>query len=207
MSRMTSGSRVVFHHDLARLVLLGWLAAGALLVSGAPAAQRPAQTLGALAVGCLLAAVGWCPALVVDDDGLTVLNPWRTTRLRWHQVADVRMRWALTVTPSTGRPVACWACPGPRRMQSLWDRGRSESGLIARQAPALLDAQGGSVVGLGDAGFVVLQRLADRARPAPDQDGVAGDAPAVAASRTPRALLAAAALLGAATVVLAFSAG
>jgi hypothetical protein len=197
---VTATSRLTFHHDLARVALLGWAALGALLVSGAPPSQRPAQALGVLAVGCLLAAVGWCPALRVDDDGVTVVNPWRTTRLHWDQVTDVRMGWALTLTTRTGPAVACWACPGPRRMQSLWDRGRSEGGLIARHAPALLDAQGGSVVGLGDAGIVVLQRLS--ARPPASVTGPAA-APTTAVSRTSRALLATAVVLAAAAVLAA----
>jgi hypothetical protein len=162
MSRVST-SRVVFHHDLARLVLLGWLALGAVLVSGATPDHRAAQALGVLAVGCLLAAVGWCPALVLDDDGALVVNPWRTVRLGWDQVADVRQGWALTLTGRDGAAVRVWACPGPRRMRSLWEHGRTDGGVMARDSLAALDARGGSVVGLGDAGTVVLQRVEARA--------------------------------------------
>jgi Bacterial PH domain len=67
---------------------------------------------------CPMAVGGWRPALVVDDDGLTLRNPLRTVRLPWSQVQGVAMGWALTVT-AAGVRHRVWAVPGPRRMQAL----------------------------------------------------------------------------------------
>lgn len=68
-----------------------------------------------------VAAVVWAlwlltarPAVRLDDDALTVVNPLRTTRVPWAAVADVRLRWQIVVQTEDGRSVTCRGGPSIR---------------------------------------------------------------------------------------------
>ncbi|WP_161972662.1 PH domain-containing protein [Curtobacterium sp. HSID17257] len=54
------------------------------------------------------------PAVRLDDDALTVVNPLRTTRVPWAAVADVRLRWQIVVQTADGRSVTCRGGPSIR---------------------------------------------------------------------------------------------
>jgi hypothetical protein len=118
-----------------------------------------------LAVAAVAFAVGWYPALVVDDDGLTVANPLRSNRIPWPAVDDVTMGWLLEVAAG-GRRYRCLAVPGPRRMSALWERHLTGGGVLERDGLTALEAasaRGEGLIGLGDASMIVAQRRAARA--------------------------------------------
>jgi Bacterial PH domain len=159
------GSRVVLHHDLGRAVTVVWLVATAAVVAVQPAANRPGQAAWMLAVVAVSYAVGWYPALVVDDDGLTLVNPLRSNRIPWPAVDDVTMGWLLEVRAG-GRRYRSLAVPGPRRMGALWERHLTGGGVLERDGLTALQAasaRGEGWIGLGDAAMIVAQRRAARA--------------------------------------------
>jgi hypothetical protein len=161
-------ARVVLHHDLGRAVTAVWLVvtvATAVTASGRPAADRPAWAAWMFAVAAALVAVGWLPALVVDDDAVTVVNPLRTHRIPWPAVDDVTVGWLLEVTAGTAR-YRSLAVPGPRRMRALWERHATGYGVMERDGVTALQsasARGEGLIGLGDASILVAQRWAARA--------------------------------------------
>ena len=159
------GSRVVLHHDLGRAVTVVWLVATVAVVAVQPAANRPGQAAWMLAVVAVAYAVGWCPALVVDDAGLTLVNPLRSNRIPWPAVDDVTMGWLLEVRAG-GRRYRSLAVPGPRRMGALWERHLTGGGVLERDGLTALQAasaRGEGWIGLGDAAMIVAQRRAARA--------------------------------------------
>lgn len=90
------------------LVLLGALIAVLGSTGGAAAA------IASVAVGAVVAYLGWYlywrPHVVVERDGVRVVNPLRSTVVPWGALVDVRTRFTLTlVTP--GRAVSCFALP------------------------------------------------------------------------------------------------
>lgn len=157
-------SRVVLHHDLGRAVTMIWLVATVAVVAVQPAANRPGQAAWMLAVAAVAFAVGWSPALVVDDDGLTLVNPLRSNRIPWPAVDDVSMGWLLEVRAG-GRRYRSLAVPGPRRMGALWERHLTGGGVLERDGLTALQAasaRGEGWIGLGDAAMIVAQRRAAR---------------------------------------------
>jgi hypothetical protein len=160
-----AGSRVVLHHDLGRAVTVVWLVATIGVVALQPAANRPGQAAWMLAVAAVAFAVGWSPALVVDDDGLTLVNPLRSNRIPWPAVDDVTMGWLLEVRAG-GRRYRSLAVPGPRRIGALWERHLTGGGVLERDGLTALQAasaRGEGWIGLGDAAMIVAQRRAARA--------------------------------------------
>ncbi|XAS66315.1 PH domain-containing protein [Micrococcaceae bacterium Sec5.7] len=93
---------------------ISWLvAAFGLLVTvltGGPGALVGAGPLLLIAfLGWLLF---WRPAVVVDDAGVTLENPFRSVAVPWAALVNVDTRYALTlVTP--GKSYASWAAPAP----------------------------------------------------------------------------------------------
>jgi hypothetical protein len=196
----TAAHRVVFRHDLAAVATVAWAVLAAAVVSTSPVPERPALAAGGLAVGLVGLALGWVPAVVVDDDGVTVVNPWTTVRIGWAAVRDVRMGWTLTITTDDATRRA-WAVPGPRRMRSMWERHETGFGKAMERRSlddlAAAAARGEGALGLGDATLVVAQRWAARAALCPVS-------PVATTATTPsRALLVAAAVAAATAALLA----
>ncbi len=99
------------------LAIVTWLlclaAVVAVFVSGSDAALRylPLLTLIALLTWAGL----WRPALVLDDDAVTVVNTFATTVVPWAALIDVDTKYALTlVTPN--RRVIATVAPAPGRI-------------------------------------------------------------------------------------------
>ncbi len=167
---MAPASRIVLHHGLGRWVALLWwiaTAAAALLARGG----HGAEPLGMAAAGSALVVVAWLPAIVVDDDAVTIVNPLRTVRLPWHAVTAVRMGWVLTITAGSAAHRS-WAAPGPRRMSSMWDRHRTPYGVLERDGVPIVaraSARGEGGIGVGEPAVLVSQRWAARAALTPDE--------------------------------------
>lgn len=80
----------------------------------------------------LLAYVGWAlfwqPAVVVDDDGVVLRNPFRTVQVPWPALVTVDTRHALTlVTPR--KRYAAWAAPAPGILGTVTARRENVRGL------------------------------------------------------------------------------
>lgn len=164
----------MLHHGLGRAALLLVLVVGGAAAAAGPGDRAWSRLLGLVAAAAAVAAVGWRPAVVVDDGALTLVNPLRTVRLPWQAVQDVTMGWMLTVTAGGVRHRA-WAVPGPGSMAAPYERRWTDSGL-ERLAPAAVDRAGGAglgAVGIGAASTVVAQRWA-RHRDLPVPDGAPG---------------------------------
>lgn len=94
-----------------------------------------------------LAAAGWAvfvrPAVVIDDDGVTLVNPFRSVQVPWAALINVTTRFAATLQTPGGN-YAAWAAPGPGRHAV-----RSATNSDVR-AVAGASAGPGQAIGLGD---------------------------------------------------------
>lgn len=79
------------------------------------AAAGPAALAGTAPL-LLIALLGWqffwMPAVVVDDGGVTLENPFRTVLVPWAALVHVDTRYALTLVTAE-KSYAAWAAPAP----------------------------------------------------------------------------------------------
>jgi hypothetical protein len=130
-----------------------WLAAG--LTGGG----RPGLSWTALAwllvVGAAIYAVFWRPAVIVDDDGVLLLNVLRDVRVPWAALEAVETRYALTLVTAEHR-YASWAAGAPGRGSGLARLGHSRGrGTGRRNREGDLAGVGeawGDLAGVGEAG-------------------------------------------------------
>jgi hypothetical protein len=109
-------------------VVLAWIAIGvcaaglvAIVVTDGPA--------GLVAWGWPVVAVAWLawlayvrPRLVVTDGFVEFVNPLRTHRVPWGDVAEIDSRYALTLRTHDGRRIRAWAAPAPSARRALLTR-------------------------------------------------------------------------------------
>ena len=101
---------------------------GAVTLSDGPAYGLRAAAWSALVTGVVWL-LWWVPELVLDADGLTVRNAWRSHVIRWGAVASLRTRWGLEVVIGAGRIVRASAAPRPGGVRtSLRERRRIRDG-------------------------------------------------------------------------------
>lgn len=90
-----------------------------------------------------VAAAGWAafvrPAVIVDAEGVTLVNPLRTIQVPWPALINVTTRYAMTLHTPTGK-YAAWAAPGPGRY-AVRDATNSDVLAVARR---------GETIALGD---------------------------------------------------------
>ncbi len=120
-------------------------------------------SLAALAlVGALVHALAWRPALVVDDDALSMRNPLKDVRLPWPQVAKVSSH-PLTVEAADGRRFQSWAYSDAR------PRGRRKGRADMRSAElGASEERGAEFSGSGFRAAQLRARRDVRRRAAPD---------------------------------------
>jgi len=115
------------------------------------------------AFGALLGWVAlWRPRLVVEDDGIEVVNVFHTVRVPWAALVHVDTRFALTlVTPN--RRVSVWAAPAPGRAGVALARRQNQ-----RHGRVVPDAEDGNrragdllTTASGDAAYLIRQRWDD----------------------------------------------
>ncbi len=167
------------------------LAAGALVAAWATAGASGALRLLPLAGGGLLITyvVMAMPSLLVEETGLTVVNPATRVHVPWAALTVVDTRWSLTlVTPH--RRVTVWAAPSSGRHRITSATAREVLSVHPRDR-----GQGGSVrlgelVGTpsGAAAKVVRERWTDLAESNRLDIGIADQVP-VEVTRTPWLLL------------------
>jgi hypothetical protein len=93
-------------------VVIAGLVAGEGLQHGAGAAFRAVPY--AAAAGVLAWVLCWHPRVDVREDGVRVVNPWRTITVPWEALVLVTTRYALTLVTPHGR-YSAWAAPAPGR--------------------------------------------------------------------------------------------
>lgn len=122
----------MLRHALGRTVAaLGWVAVLGWLVTTWP--PGGAGALFAAGACGLLWALCWRPAVVLDDDGVTVRNPVRDVRIGWAALDEADFGWSLRLRAGD---VSCRAAaaPGPASMSALYDRHVTAGGVIERDA-------------------------------------------------------------------------
>lgn len=120
----TTPGRLVYRPVTGRVLTLcyaafavWWLVAGLVGSGQAGSGQAgPAWTAIAwlVAVGAVMYAVLWRPAVVVDADGVLLLNVLRDVRVPWAALEAVETRYALTLV-TAGRRYVSWAAGAPGR--------------------------------------------------------------------------------------------
>lgn len=63
--------------------------------------------------GLIAWAAYWNPSVTITDEGLRIVNVWRTIGVPWRLVRSVETKWSLTLVTDTGK-VTAWAIPAPR---------------------------------------------------------------------------------------------
>lgn len=142
------------------LWLAGGAAALAAVVLGAQlGVDEPDVVLRALPwyglVATAIWAALWHPHVVVDADGVTLVNPLRTIVVPWAAIVTVETRFAFALRTPSGRYTA-WAGPGPGRHQALSATNRE-----LRAVPgSARDARGSVSIGdlpVAPAGIIAAQ--------------------------------------------------
>ena len=125
----------VYRSSMAR-ALAALTVAICLLVLGTLAARRDVGDVLRFAPALALAAwlvwlANWRPRVVVDDDGVTLHNIFRTVHVPWSAVVEVHSRYGLRVDTPYGS-YSAWAVPAPAGRERLRG-GDTEASLMARQ--------------------------------------------------------------------------
>jgi hypothetical protein len=114
----TSG-RLVYRPALGRMLAVcyagfvaWWLIAG--LAGGGTAGASWTASVWLLALGTVVYAVLWRPAVVVDPEGVLLVNVLREVRVPWAALEAVETRYALTLI-AAGHRYASWAAGAPGR--------------------------------------------------------------------------------------------
>lgn len=175
-----------FRSAVGSVVSWVWLVvAAAALVDVAVRGRDRASAIAAavLLLGCGLAyALGLRPRVAAEETALVVRNPFRTTRLPWGRIREIRSGRALTVTWDGGE-VEAWAVQSSARSAARAERAKPDPRL-----PGKLAAQ---VAGRTPVDFAAEQLAEVRARSAGDGEvAVTWSWPALAAVLAPLAALA-----------------
>lgn len=118
MGTMASTSaRLVYRSVLMRVLAVCYaLFSGWWLVTLIGSHPRDAAATAAwlLAIGYVLYAVLWRPAVVIEPEGVTLVNVVRDVRVPWAALEAVETRYALTLH-AAGNRYASWAAAAPGR--------------------------------------------------------------------------------------------
>jgi hypothetical protein len=76
-------------------------------------------SLLAVAVVYLCWLLFWYPSVSIGPSGVTVVNPFRSYRVSWPAILDVRTRYALTLFLHGGAKVVAWSAPSPSRYAGI----------------------------------------------------------------------------------------
>lgn len=123
MGAMAATAGRLVYRPLVTRVLAGcygvfalWWALG---LATAPAGGSPvAALLWLVTVGIVVYGLLWRPAVVVDGDGVELVNVVRDVRVPWSELEAVETRYALTLRVG-GRRHASWAASAPGGLSSM----------------------------------------------------------------------------------------
>ncbi|MDQ1216047.1 PH domain-containing protein [Microbacterium arborescens] len=73
----------------------------------------------------------YAPFIATDESAIVIANPLRVTRVPWPSVADIRLRWQVTVDTADGRSISAFGGPSPSRPSRVgrgaWSSVREEA--------------------------------------------------------------------------------
>ncbi len=90
-----------------------------------------------LLAGWIIYTLLYVPVVRIDELGIDIVNPLRVTRAPWSAVADVQLRWQVTVQTIDGRTISAFGGPSPGRPARL-SRGARESERDEARTPVAL---------------------------------------------------------------------
>jgi hypothetical protein len=157
----------------------------------------------AIGLGLLAWLVFWHPRVDVTDDGVTLVNPLRTTQVPWAALINVETQYSLSLVTPGGRYRA-WAAPGPGRHQVV-TAGNDELAGMSRMAR---DARGSVAIGdlpsapSGQVAALVRRRWEQLVEDEHLPIGVADDTPVTQRWNGPAIALLALAVVGVVVVAL-----
>lgn len=144
---MTTTGRLVYR-PLTGTVLVGcyaafaawWILAG--LTSSRHAGLSWTALAWMLAIGTVLYAAFWRPAVIVDDDGVLLCNVVRDVRVPWAALEGVETQYALTLVTAQHR-YSSWAAGAPGRRNALarTGHGRGIGAGVGDTARAAVDVE------------------------------------------------------------------
>jgi len=157
----------------------------------------------ALGLGLLAWLAFWHPRVEVTDDGVVLVNPFRTITVPWAALIHVETQYSLTLVTPAGRYRA-WAAPGPGRHQVV-TAGNDELAGMSRLAR---DSRGAVAIGdlpsapSGHVAAIVRRRWEQLAESEELALGVADDTPVVTRWNVPAIGLIGVAAVGVVVVAL-----
>src|SRR5215207_11006867 len=108
------------------LVLVGLIVVTLLVAHPAPWwLWVPVTLVGGAAAGWLAFRCYVAPRVVAGEAGVQIVNPFRTTQLRWADIERFEYRPMLTVVRRDGTTVTAWAVPSPSSARLI---GRTSQG-------------------------------------------------------------------------------
>mgnify|MGYP006171753579 CR=1 FL=1 len=152
------------------MIVSGWSGGpGAVLRTIAPVTLLVAATWAAF----------WRPAVIVDQDAVTVRNVFSTEVIPFENIRRIDTRYALTLETTSGK-VSAWAAPAPGRHRVL-TAGRTEANYLPESTYLAGTVRPGDLI-TSDSGVAaaVIRRRWEELR----GEGSIGDGPAT--KRAPR---------------------
>jgi hypothetical protein len=155
---VVESSRLVYRSNTNKVISIsGWGVLG-LAVIAAFLTGRPSAVLGLVpiaTIALLIWELFWRPAIVVEDDGVTLVNQFHTVVIPWAMIIDVETKWSMTiVTP--GHRYRGSAAPAPGAVYRPNMSGASRTGRVVDGSISKADAPG---TDSGDAATIVRRRL------------------------------------------------
>lgn len=149
-------------------IVIGALVTIAVLALTVPSLFSDRRDLLVIALGLLVIVGVWAfvvrPSVRLDRDGVTIINPLRTSYVSWPAIEQVRSRWVLELT-AEGTRHAAWGVPAdparPRYGRELFRMGVNKGADAA--GPGSADSAG-KVSAQTVAAEVEQRRSADRKR-------------------------------------------
>lgn len=155
---MVESSRLVYRSNTNMVIsIAGWAVLG---LAGVAAflTGRPSAVLGLVPIAMfalLIWELFWRPAIIVEDDGVTLVNQFHTIVIPWAKIVDVETKWSMTiVTPE--RRYRGSAAPAPGAVYRPNMSGAARTGRVVDGSISKADAPG---TDSGDAATIVRRRL------------------------------------------------
>lgn len=163
----SGASRLVYQPGFMRGCAVLWFVLAAALavevVLRTPVEVAAGRLLLLAAATVVVHVVFWRPAVVVDDDAVTLRNLVRDVRVPWHLVEAVDTRFALAVLTPSGTYTS-WAAPAPGRFTGgLSRQDVAYRAAIGQGDGSVLRASTAPNSDSGAAAFLVEQRRYARA--------------------------------------------
>lgn len=109
-----------------------WVLAGVAIISSFGYGVR--AFVATALVAAILALVGWLcywnPRVILNNEGVTIINPSRTFTVPWEAVESTSGKWGLQVTPQEHKPIHVWAIPGRAGVSDSFSKPRVEKAVV-----------------------------------------------------------------------------